>query len=446
MIKYSIIGIDPDGSGFQCAHIMSGTEKCKQRYFYLTNEGLNKFKEWVNTMDNPLIGIEGQNGLNRCLEGFLREEKIQFYSLSSRKVSHAKAAFIGDQKTNELDALAAAKLVLSLLVEGTLEKYKRIFFPNTDLRDVTRLYEVKTRQLSKAKNQLWKHLRINSQNLHILLSGKNEAKLPEQFYTRKGFIVLLIEMSAIESWHKASVEELRMHLGNQISETAVELLIEASAKTKETSEMRQLMLQQAAGDVLYLSRQKETLQKLLETGYDNISEISMLKETSGFGAVISTGIIAEIIDIRRFKNNNCLASYCGLGRVQSGTGDKMNEKSPKNYNRRLKNYFMTAAKCFVKYNPDSHLAGYIRHLLKKGMKLTEARKRVARALVRRIYRELMKLKAIEIEENKKAENAANANNEHYGHNPSNVTLSQIKDKPKETLIATGMSNILPEFT
>ena len=52
---------------------------------------------------------------------------------------------------------------------------------------------------------------------------------------------------------------------------------------------------------------------------------------------------------------------------------------------------MTAARNFVLYNPDSHLTGYYRNLVKKGMSPMEATKRVARALVRVIYRRLSAL-------------------------------------------------------
>jgi hypothetical protein len=58
------------------------------------------------------------------------------------------------------------------------------------------------------------------------------------------------------------------------------------------------------------------------------------------------------------------------------------------FNHRLKDVFMTAARNFVLYNPDSHLAGYHRNLVKRGMSSLEATRRVARALVRVIYRTL----------------------------------------------------------
>jgi hypothetical protein len=61
------------------------------------------------------------------------------------------------------------------------------------------------------------------------------------------------------------------------------------------------------------------------------------------------------------------------------------------FNHRLKDTFMTAARNVVLYNPDSHLAGYYRNLVKAGMAPMEATKRCARALVRVIYRQLSAL-------------------------------------------------------
>jgi len=52
---------------------------------------------------------------------------------------------------------------------------------------------------------------------------------------------------------------------------------------------------------------------------------------------------------------------------------------------------MTAAKNVVRYDSNSHIAGYYRNLVKKGMSPLEATKRVARALVRVIYRRLSAL-------------------------------------------------------
>src|SRR4030042_6498112 len=102
-------------------------------------------------------------------------------------------------------------------------------------------------------------------------------------------------------------------------------------------------------------------------------------------------MIAEIVDIRRFPREASLACYSGLGMREHSTGETLRMVRSQLFNHRLKDTFMTAARNVVLYDPDSHLAGYHRNLVKAGMSSMEATKRAARALVRVIYRKLLTL-------------------------------------------------------
>ena len=106
-------------------------------------------------------------------------------------------------------------------------------------------------------------------------------------------------------------------------------------------------------------------------------------------------MVAEIIDIRRFASDDKLASYSGLGKVENKTAEGQKMKKAGKYNRRLRDLFMTAAMNVVQFDPTSHVAGYHRALRKQGMDATEATRRVARSLVRVIYREFRALVADE---------------------------------------------------
>jgi len=89
--------------------------------------------------------------------------------------------------------------------------------------------------------------------------------------------------------------------------------------------------------------------------------------------------------------NDNFACYAGLGMKEHSTGNNAKLVPSRMYNRRLKDAFITADKNFVRCNPESHLAGYYKNLVKGGMSFTEARKRVARALVRVIFMRLLAL-------------------------------------------------------
>ena len=73
----------------------------------------------------------------------------------------------------------------------------------------------------------------------------------------------------------------------------------------------------------------------------------------------SKELTAEIIDIRRFANDDRLASYSGLGRSEYSTGDRSKMVTNPQFNRRLKDIFMISARNFVRYTschrPDSRI-------------------------------------------------------------------------------------------
>ena len=115
------------------------------------------------------------------------------------------------------------------------------------------------------------------------------------------------------------------------------------------------------------------------------------------------------------------------------------------FNHRLKDTFITAAKNFVINNPDSHLSGYFRNLVKKrGMKANEAYKRVARALVRVIIRMLRSVLEDCPEEQKGSESdmASGSYFRSDQSHESNISLSapNENDKQREGKIKRAKSN------
>jgi transposase len=147
------------------------------------------------------------------------------------------------------------------------------------------------------------------------------------------------------------------------------------------------MIRDSTRNAIRLEREEADISKMLEELTKNSPEVQMSKQKRGIGTVTAATLVAEIVDIRRFVRENNLAGYAGPGRREHSTGDITREVASQMYNRRLKDALMTAARNYVHFYPDSHLTGYYRNLIKGGMKPMEATKRVARALVRVIFRE-----------------------------------------------------------
>jgi transposase len=174
-----------------------------------------------------------------------------------------------------------------------------------------------------------------------------------------------------------------------------------------------MLIRQSAETLISLKQQQVDIEKELKELSKTrpvIHQLAYNPETKtglkGIGIITASAMTAEIIHINRFFSNNSLALYCGLGMIEDETGKKRPGERKRmirfpSYNRRLKYAFITAAKNFVRFNPDHHLSGMYRNLLKKGMTQLEARKRVARALVRMIFRILKNYEAEKIKQEDK---------------------------------------------
>ena len=75
---------------------------------------------------------------------------------------------------------------------------------------------------------------------------------------------------------------------------------------------------------------------------------------NGIGPVIAAGIIAEIGDINRFRNDDALAKFAGLvwSQYQSGEFEAEDTFIRKTGNVYLRNYFCQAATCLKNHNSD----------------------------------------------------------------------------------------------
>jgi transposase len=389
------IGIDPDASGFLCVLVCEQTERRIARRFAVSTEGLNQFVSWLTEEHPTIVALEGIDGQSRPIEKALREAGLVFYSFRPSDTEKYRKAVLGENKNNERDAEAVVRFALSMKQQGKLERWRRVWAPDMDLRVLTRRHESVGKQLTGEVNRMWKLLRQASPDLYLALGGKlEEVECSPRLLKNEGILTLLAREPQIGQWKELSEDELMEAMGGgeyKGRRAFVRQLMTITANFPLLSRWMSLVMRRSAQQVQMFKReQAELVSALEELGLERPT-VQRLKQMRGIGTNTAGGMVAEIIDIRRFPSEDNLASYSGLGKVEDKTGDRENMKKARKYNRRLKDLFMTAALNVVHFDPNSHLAGYHRNLLKRGMKPTEATKRVARALVRVIYRDLMAL-------------------------------------------------------
>jgi transposase len=388
----SAIGIDPEAKGIRCCLVGTGGEKPRTKAFLVTHQGVKGFIRWVKKAGKVIIAIEGSNGQSRPIERALRAEGLVFYSFKPSDVAKFRKAVLGQNKNNDKDAESVARYAMALEAQGKLNGYKRVWFPDRELQGLTRSDRQKTAQLTAEVNRLWKLLRTASPDLYLALRGANpEIEINGNMLQNQGILALLAEKPDVFEWKTLSRTGFLQSMGGRLSNGRQKLIMELQkvAKTfRPVPPSLSLMIENSATQILLLKKQLKRILATLEQMTQENKAVNILRGYKGIATRTASTLIAEIVNIRRFVSNDALACYAGLGMREHSTGERNNMVHSSFFNHRLKHTLMTAGRNFVLHNPDSHLAGYYRNLVKGGMSAIESRKRVARALVRVIFRAL----------------------------------------------------------
>ncbi|KKL49453.1 hypothetical protein LCGC14_2315370 [marine sediment metagenome] len=405
MMLRDAIGIDPDSKGCQCALVKLGECQTQQRGYLATEEGMTGFIRWVKKQGDVIVAIEGSNGQSKPIEKALRSAEIVFYSFKPSDVDKFRKAVLGQNKNNKKDAESTARYAMALEAQGKLDNWKRVWNPDEELQGLTRSYAQKTKESTREINRLWKLLREASVDLYLALGGDHpDIDITENILQNEGIMALLAEKPDIFEWKTLSETDFLAVMGNfnyKGRKKLIEELQKVSRSFRPVSQALSLMIKNTTEQVILLKRQLKEIKKMIEKQTKDNKAVKTLEQHKGIGAMTASTLYAEIIDIRRFVKDDNLASYAGLCKLEYKTGKNAKEIPNFFFNRRLKNVFMTAARNYVLFNPDSHLAGYYRNNVKGGMKKTEARKRIARALVRVFFRDLYSL--VELDNSDKLE-------------------------------------------
>ena len=94
------------------------------------------------------------------------------------------------------------------------------------------------------------------------------------------------------------------------------------------------------------------LLKYIRNMFKDVQAIKYIQSVSGIGFITAFSLYAELMDIKRFNNNNRLASYIGIVPSVEGTGDKEKIKGlTLRHNRYLRKRIIEAAWTAVRKDP-----------------------------------------------------------------------------------------------
>lgn len=344
------------------------------------------FESWAKEVESHgekvRLVLESGNGLSTPVEVFASSRGWEVARVTAAAVKAYREHVMGvNNKTDAIDARAIA--LLGSATQKNLSRSRSRATLRMATRDRDKLSKDKTRTANRLRQAI--------------------AEMMPEFTT-----------DVIPSIDKASILHLLMHHPDPLSwarlgVTGIQQLLKA-AKIRSRRDYIEKLVQVASQfrDVLqpdeksfrlveirmlarrlknYMDEHDEAVAYLeLVSGDDE--HVQLLETITGAGTVTAASIVAEIQDIRDFPKESKLASYVGVGRKKHQSGKTEYWANQTRSNRRLKRYFMHLALQMTKMHAKS--GAYIQKKLGEGKKPLQARRALARQLVRVVYTMLKK--------------------------------------------------------
>ncbi len=324
-----------------------------------------------------VFGLEDSGNYGYTLGRYLVQEGYQVKEVNPR-MTNRQRDFYGQDKTNRLDALTTAAIVM--------RAYER-------LPDVTAIQEATeaTRELSRYREQLVKEQTANLNRLH--------SRLANQYSNYKDFFSQVNGVTALAFW---AAYPTPSHLQGFTPDELAAFLYEQShhrlGKAVSGKKARQILahidkqhvpdldpLTEAQGQIirdlaqrlLQLKRSIQAIQKCLEE--TTLATGQQLQTFNGLGIALAGVFIGETLDTARFDHDkDKFASYNGSAPATKGTGKHTRQVENRWCNRRLKVALDQLALNARRCEPLSE--AYYQQCLDRGLDPSEAQKRLMRRL------------------------------------------------------------------
>lgn len=391
MIRKLFAGIDiSSNDAVLCCLDQDGQQLGPSRKYSNDFEGANQLLEAISAFEaeEVHVGFEATSVYGAHLRDFLLSTSGWFvYEINPSLVAGFKQSFPKRPKTDHFDSWLIAERVRF----GRLEPYSHQRKLTEPLLQLTRhrrhLIELVTAEQNRAGNL-------------IFLKFSNYRKdNPFSSTFGKASLALLRDFSPDELANM-DIQDLVMFITNNgnnrlkdIETMAQEIKSMAKKAYRLSPKMKNsidITLTMTLHNIEFFKSQIKKLDKAITQELNAIPQT--LTTVRGIGPVWGAGIIAEIGDISRFRNEAALAQYAGLtwSRYQSGNFEAEDTRLTKNGNRYLRYYLVEAANSLRVHN-EEYKAYYqtkykevTKHQHKRALVLT------ARKFVRLVYALLSK--------------------------------------------------------
>ena len=356
MGKSTIAIISTDGEvisePFEIEHTKSGFNLVLEKIKDIPKDNVKFVMESTGNYCKSLLKIITDNGYFATVENPLTIKK--YCDINIRKV-----------KTDKKDALKIA-------CYGSERWHKLIRYTPSDeiyseLRFLSRQYDEQMSLKVMKKIHLSGLIEVTFPGLKKIFNGDSLYMLMLDIY--KKYYHPSLVLSKTKSSFIKDVEKISKKTGHRIGTRVAEEMYSLANECIPSSPCNESTQLAVSNCVLLLQNLEEITNNIIAKMDElarRLPEFETVSNMSGVGNKIRARLIAEIGDVRRFKNSNCLIAYAGIDvpPFQSGQFVATNRRITKRGNKHLRKVGYEAMKSLKTVKPTRDNAVYL-FILKK---------------------------------------------------------------------------------
>ena len=303
------------------------------------NEEVRVILEDTGHYHLPIVALLVENGIFTCCVNALRMKK--FCSQSIRRA-----------KTDKIDANHIAQFGITYWSElSPVSQSKDVY---KELRLLSRQYHQTTSMLVKSKVNLSNLIDQTMPGINNLLSDSTSNHKLTDFVKRYYHYEHILKMgekrftSDYIKWAKK--QGYREH---ERSANAIFAIVQNGIPTLPNTNTTKFVIREAVRVIHEIEKTRDTILSQMQTFAKSLFEFFIIREMPGIGDKLAPRIIAEIGDVRRFKNKHSLVAYAGIDAppYQSGTFTASERHISKRGNRYLRKSGYEFMQCLVRIKP-----------------------------------------------------------------------------------------------
>lgn len=349
-----IVGVDAHKYSHTAAALDAwGQDKGRLNF---TNDSLPQALSWLGTLgrrEDVIVAVEDANSYGFHLVAALARQHFAIRSVPAVLTERDRTHSTQRDKSDYEDARRVAKVILAKY-EETLPVMASITNPQ-ELAQATEL-----NLLLNERRELVKQQNILKNQLHVLLHRYYGDHYADRFS---------------KAFHKQALAFYRADLAGGDGDILV----------------AQSILRRIERLQLIQNQSQETLRQIIAVGQTAPAVRALAVQIHGCGLLTASGIMAEIVTIRRFANENKLAKYAGIVPTMKSSGSHHRLHTNPFGNRLLNRALHTIALSQIAVKGDQRGKEYYQKKLAEGKTKLWALRCLKRQMCNLVFRALQQL-------------------------------------------------------